>query len=402
MAVFGQLLCYPALFRGILRSVLPRMTTTMPEEIEFAHHMMREIFENPRAVRDTIVERLSSEGTIQLQDIHISTEELRRLTQVNILASGTSRHAGLAGKIMLQELAGIRVEVDYASEFEYCRPVIGPHELTILITQSGETADTIGALEAAAAKGSKTLAVCNVAGSLIAKRADAVIYTHAGPELAVASTKAFTAQLAALFLFAVFFGEVRGTLSRDAARHHISELLAIPEKLSRVLKTEPRCRELADKYSMASDFLFLGRGGHLAAAMDGALKLKEVSYIHAEGYPAGELKHGPYALVDAMMPLVFVAGKDPTDPGSMRRYNMTLQNMREVEARLGRIVAIGVEEDDEIRSVAKDFILVPGAPELLLPMLEIVPLQLLAYHVALRRGLNVDAPRNLVKAVTRE
>jgi glucosamine--fructose-6-phosphate aminotransferase (isomerizing) len=369
----------------------------------YPHYMLKEIFENPRAVRDTVADRvLAAEGRIRLEDIHISDAELRQLSHIKILASGTSRHAGIAGKIMIQELAGIRVEVDYASEFEYCSPMIGPHELTIFITQSGETADTIGALSVAAGKGAKTLAICNVVGSMIAQRADAVIYTHAGPEVAIASTKAFTAQLAALFLFAVYLGEKRGVLPREAAQRHVRELLELPGKLERALGGNSVCEQLAEKYVMASDFLFLGRGVHFPAALDGALKLKEVSYIHAEGYPAGEIKHGPYALIDATMPIVFLAARDTSDAGSMQRYNMTLQNMRDVKARLGRIIAVAVEGSDEVRAITKDVVFIPEAPELLLPLVEIVPLQLLAYHMALQRGLNVDKPRNLVKAVTKE
>jgi glucosamine--fructose-6-phosphate aminotransferase (isomerizing) len=369
----------------------------------YPHYMLKEIFENPCAVRDTVADRVvAAEGRIRLEDIHISDAELRQLSHIKILASGTSRHAGIAGKIMIQELAGIRVEVDYASEFEYCSPMIGPHELTIFITQSGETADTIGALSVAAGKGAKTLAICNVVGSMIAQRADAVIYTHAGTEVAIASTKAFTAQLAALFLFAVYLGEKRGVLPREAAQRHVRELLALPDKLQKALGANSVCEQLAEKYVMASDFLFLGRGVHFPAALDGALKLKEVSYIHAEGYPAGEIKHGPYALIDATMPIVFLAARDANDAGSMQRYNMTLQNMRDVKARLGRIIAVAVEGSDEVRAISKDVIFIPEAPELLLPLVEIVPLQLLAYHMALQRGLNVDKPRNLVKAVTKE
>lgn len=375
----------------------------MEAQTEYPHHMLKEIFENPRAVQDTVMAWLpNGGGQLKLEDLRITDEELRRLTHVNILASGTSRHAGLAGKIMIQELTGLRVDVDYASEFEYCSPALGPHELTILITQSGETADTIGALEVAASRGSKTLAICNVVGAMISKRADAVIYTYAGPEIAIASTKAFTAQLAALYVFAIYLGEVRGTLSHEQASRHIQGLLEVPQKLEMVLECNPQCEELAERYCLASDFLFLGRGVHLSAAMDGALKLKEVSYIHAEGYPAGEIKHGPYALIDATMPLVFVAGKDPSDAGSVARYNMSVQNMRDVEARLGRVIAVGVEGDNKVQALTKDFIPVPASSEFVLPLLEIVPLQLLAYHIALRLGLNVDRPRNLVKAVTSE
>jgi glutamine---fructose-6-phosphate transaminase (isomerizing) len=372
----------------------------MADEMKFSHYMLKEIFENPAAVRDTVLPRIGADGRVLLEGSRINEDDLRKLKQIHILASGTSRHAGLAGKIMIQELAGVHVDVDYASEFQYSNPATSTHELTIVITQSGETADTTAAMVAAAANGSKTLAIVNVADSMIAKEADSVIVTNAGPEISIASTKAFTAQLAVLFLFAVYLGELRGTLSRESARHHLDELKALPEKLERVLKCNPACEKLAEKYAMATDFLFLGRSVHHPAALDGALKLKEVSYIHAEAYPTGELKHGPYALIDAMMPIVCIATRDPQDPFSMARYKISLQHMRDVKARSGRVIAVAVEGSEEIQEITKDIIFVPGAPELLLPMIEIVPLQLLAYHIALQRGLNVDRPRNLVKAVT--
>jgi glutamine---fructose-6-phosphate transaminase (isomerizing) len=372
----------------------------MADPSKFAHYMLKEIFENPAAVRDTVSPRVTHERSILLEGLRIGEEELRRLKQIHILASGTSRHAGLAGKIMLQELAGVHVDVDYASEFQYSNPAASSHELTIVITQSGETADTIAAMKVAAANGSKTLAIVNVADSMIAKHADSVIVTNAGREVAIASTKAFTAQLAALFLFAVYLGELRGTLSHEAVLRHLEELKAIPEKLERVLEQNAVCEKLAEKYSMATDFLFLGRSVHYPAAMDGALKLKEVSYIHAEAYPTGEIKHGPYALIDAMMPIVFIATCDSKDALSVQRYNITLQHMRDAKARSGRVIAVAVEGTEDIHEITKDIIFVPEAPELLLPLIEIVPLQLFAYHIALQRGLNVDHPRNLVKAVT--
>jgi glucosamine--fructose-6-phosphate aminotransferase (isomerizing) len=370
---------------------------------QFAHHMLKEIFENPQAVRDTVLHRISPEGDrVVLEDFHLSDDELRKVQHIAILASGTSRHAGLAGKIMIQKLAGVRVEVDYASEAEFADQTVASSDLTISITQSGQTRDTISALNAAKAAGSKTLAICNVVGASIAQQADAVIYTYAGPEIAIASTKAFTAQLAALFLFAVYLGQLRGHLTPEEVKAHLAALLELPEKLEKVLETCPCSEGLAEKYFLANDFLFLGRSVHYSAALDGALKLKEVSYIHAEAYPAGEIKHGPYALVDATMPLVCVAGKDASDEGSVLRYNMTLQNMRDVRERLGRVICVAVEGCDEVLEITKDVIFVPSASELLLPLLEIVPLQFLAYYMALRRGLNVDSPRNLVKAVTSE
>ena len=369
----------------------------------FTHYMLKEIFENGRAVRDTVLDRVSpATGKVSLEGMKITAEEFRALKKINIVASGTSRHAGLAGAIMLKELAHVPVIVDHASEFEYSNPMTGPGELTILITQSGETADTIGALREAKAKGSKTLAISNVVGATIAREADAVIYTHAGPEIAIASTKAFTAQLAALFLFAVYLAEVRGVISAEQAQKCTRELLAIPAKIECVLAHNTACEDIAERNFLANDFLFLARAVHFPIALDGALKLKETSYIHAEGYPAGEVKHGPYALIDATMPVVFLAAKDDSDEGSVLRYEKSLQNMKDVRERLGRVIVVATEGDEEVEKITNQVVLVPKAPELLLPLLEVVPLQLMAYHIACRRGVNVDNPRNLVKAVTVE
>jgi glucosamine--fructose-6-phosphate aminotransferase (isomerizing) len=373
----------------------------MVEALKYKHHMYREILESPEAVRNTLAGRVSVNG-IDLREARLDEEKLRRLKQVHILASGTSRHAGLAGKIMLQELAGVHVDVDYASEFAYANPGTSTHELTILITQSGETADTLAAQAVAANIGSHTLAICNVPDATLARRSDSVLYTRAGIEVAIASTKAFTAQMALLFAFAVYLGKVRGHLSADAARMHANELLEIPEKIERALACNSACEQIAEKYFIAPDFLFLGRSVHFPVALDGALKLKETSYIHAEGYPSGELKHGPYALIDSMMPIVFLAACDPNDEGSNTRYKLSLQNMRDIRERMGRVIAVVVEGHDEVAEITKDVIFVPPASELLLPLLEIIPLQLLAYHIALRRGVDVDSPRNLVKSVTVE
>jgi glucosamine--fructose-6-phosphate aminotransferase (isomerizing) len=269
----------------------------------------------------------------------------------------------------------------------------------MLITQSGETADTIAAQREAKAKGSKTIGICNVVGSMVTREANGTIYTHAGPEIGVASTKAFTAQLTALFLFALYLGEIRGTLTSDEARMYIGELNKIPGKLESVLAKEEDAEDLAKEYHRAQDFLFLGRGIHYPIALEGALKLKEISYIHAEGYPAGEMKHGPNALIDEALPVVILA---TCDPGSQMRYEKTLSNLKEVKARSGRVIAIATEGDDEIAEAADHVIHVPPAPELLAPILEIIPLQLLAYHIAVRRGCDVDQPRNLAKSVTVE
>jgi glucosamine--fructose-6-phosphate aminotransferase (isomerizing) len=303
---------------------------------------------------------------------------------------------------MIERLARIPVEVDYASEWRYRDPIIAPDTLTMLITQSGETADTIAAQREAKAKGSKTLAICNVVGSMITREAAGTIITHAGPEIGVASTKAFTAQLTALYLFSLFLAQQRGTMTADQAKDAIQELTRIPGKLEHLLTREEECEDLAKEYSRSQDFLFLGRGIHYPIALEGALKLKEVSYIHAEGYPAGEMKHGPNALIDENLPVVIIATRDTKDALSMTRYEKTCSNLKEVKARSGMIIAIATEGDEDIKEAADHVLYVPPAPEELLPILEIVPLQLLAYHIAVRRGCDVDQPRNLAKSVTVE
>jgi glucosamine--fructose-6-phosphate aminotransferase (isomerizing) len=294
------------------------------------------------------------------------------------------------------------VEVDYASEWRYRDPIVPADTITIVISQSGETADTIAAQREAKAKGSKTMAICNVVGSMITREAAGTIYTHAGPEIGVASTKAFTAQLTALYLFALYLGEVRGTISDEQARKLVHELTRIPGKLEHLLTHEEDCEDLAKQYVRSQDFLFLGRGIHYPIALEGALKLKEISYIHAEGYPAGEMKHGPNALIDENLPVVIIATRDLKDPLSMLRYEKTSSNLKEVKARSGQVIAIATDGDHEIKEAADHVIFVPEAPEELLPILEIVPLQLLAYHIAVRRGCDVDQPRNLAKSVTVE
>lgn len=375
----------------------------MAEKGGFKHFMLKEIFEQPRAVRDTWLGRVSLDtGKVFLDEMEITENDFKNINKVYIAACGTSWHAGLAGKYMIERLAKIPVEVDYASEFRYRDPITGPDALTILITQSGETADTIAAQRESKAKGSKTLAICNVVGAMIAREAAGTIYTHAGPEIGVASTKAFTAQLTALFEFALYLGQLRGTLSSDEAKQLITELSLIPGKLETILTHEEELEDLAKEYSRAQDFLFLGRGIHYPIALEGALKLKEISYIHAEGYPAGEMKHGPNALIDENLPVVILATKDENDPNSVLRYEKTISNLKEVKARSGKVIAIATEGDEEISESADHVIFIPNAPEILAPILEIVPLQLLAYHIAVRRGCDVDQPRNLAKSVTVE
>jgi glucosamine--fructose-6-phosphate aminotransferase (isomerizing) len=375
----------------------------MAEKGGFKHFMLKEIYEQPRAVKDTTLGRVSQDtGHIFLEEMEITEAEFRAAKKINIAACGTSWHAGQAGKFMIESLARIPVEVDYASEWRYRDPIIPSDTITLLITQSGETADTIAAQREAKAKGSKTLAICNVVGSMVTREAQGTIYTHAGPEIGVASTKAFTAQLTALYLFALYLGQVRGTLSPEQLKSEVHELTRLPGKLEQILTHEEKCEELAKTYSRAQDFLFLGRGIHYPIALEGALKLKEVSYIHAEGYPAGEMKHGPNALIDENLPVVIVATRDPNDPLSVVRYEKTMSNLKEVKARSGQVIALATEGDEEIKEAADHVIYVPAAPEELAPILEIVPLQLLAYHIAVRRGCDVDQPRNLAKSVTVE
>ncbi|HWZ46393.1 MAG TPA: glutamine--fructose-6-phosphate transaminase (isomerizing) [Candidatus Saccharimonadales bacterium] len=375
----------------------------MAEKGGFKHFMLKEIYEQPRAVRETALGRVSLDsGKVFLEEMGVTEDEVRSAQKLQIAACGTSWHAGLAGKFMIERLARLPVEVDYASEYRYRDPITSSKELTLLITQSGETADTIAAQREAKSKGSKTLAICNVVGAMIAREAAGTIYTHAGPEIGVASTKAFTAQLTALFLLALRLGDLRGALSPEKSRYYIEELIKLPGKLESVLAHDAQVEELARQYMRASDFLFLGRGIHYPIALEGALKLKEISYIHAEGYPAGEMKHGPNALIDEDLPVVVLATRDPEDADSVLRYEKTMSNIKEVKAREGQVIAVATEGDDEIRESADHVLYVPRAPELLVPLLEVVPLQLLAYHIAVRRGCDVDQPRNLAKSVTVE
>jgi glutamine---fructose-6-phosphate transaminase (isomerizing) len=375
----------------------------LAEKGGFRHFMLKEIFEQPRAVRDSFMGRISQnlDATI-VDEMEITPTEFRKMKKVQIAACGTSWHAGLAGKFMFEQLAQLPVEVEYASEFRYRDPITGPDQLTILITQSGETADTIGAQREAKRKGSKTLAVCNVVGATIAREAAGVIYTHAGPEIGVASTKAFTTQLTALFLLALHLGQLRGTIDSHHVEILLQQLVRMPDKLESTLARQKEVERLAREFERAHDFLFLARGIHYPIALEGALKLKEISYIHAEGYPAGEMKHGPNALIDQNLPVVVLATKDESDPHSVLLYEKTISNLREVKARDGQVIAVATEGDEAIRECADHVLYVPCAAELLAPMLEIIPLQLLAYHIAVRRNCDVDKPRNLAKSVTVE
>ncbi len=370
----------------------------------YKHFMLKEINEQPRAIRDTTLGRISLDtGKVFLGDMDISEEEFRTASRINIAACGTSWHAGLAGKYMIERLARLPVEVDYASEYRYRDPIADPRAIGLLITQSGETADTIAAQREMVAKGSKTLAICNVVGAMITRESNGAITTNAGPEIGVASTKAFTAQLTALFLLAMHLAQKRGTVSDADSLRLVDELSRIPGKVEDTLRARAdECEQLSKHYYNSPDFLFLGRGIHFPIALEGALKLKEISYIHAEGYPAGEMKHGPNALIDENLPVVVVATRDDNDPESVQRYEKTLSNIQEVAARSGRVIAIANEGDAEIAHLVEHTIFVPTAPELLMPLIEVVPLQLLAYSIAVRRGCDVDQPRNLAKSVTVE
>jgi len=377
----------------------------MAEKGGYKHFMQKEIFEQPRAVRDTILNRISQDtGKVFLDEMQITDQQFRGFEKVRIVACGTSWHAALAGKFMIERLARIPVEVDYGSEFRYRDPILDSKTLTVCISQSGETADTLAAQREAKQKGSPTLAICNVMGSMVTREAAGTLLTHAGPEIGVASTKAFTSQLASLVLLASYLGQLRGTLSPEAARHLMLEFTRIPHKIETILQAEQTgfYENLARQFFRHTDFLYLGRGVHYPIALEGALKLKEISYIHAEGYPSGEMKHGPNALIDENLPVVVLATRDDSDPASMTLYEKSVSNIKEVKARDGIVIYVVTEGDHLAREASDHIIELPPAPELLATMLEIVPLQLLAYHIAIRRGCDVDQPRNLAKSVTVE
>ncbi|MFZ0746684.1 MAG: glutamine--fructose-6-phosphate transaminase (isomerizing) [Terracidiphilus sp.] len=370
----------------------------------YKHFMLKEIWEQPRAIRDTTLGRVSLDsGKVFLAEMEIGDEELAGASSINIAACGTSWHAAQAGKYMIERLARLPVDVDYASEYRYRNPIPDRNALGLLITQSGETADTLAAQREMIALGSKTVAICNVVGAMVAREAHGAIYTHAGPEIGVASTKAFTSQLTALFLLALKLGQLRGRLDKARSVELIEELSRIPAKIEELLGAcSAQCEELAKDFSTVRDFLYLGRGIHFPIALEGALKLKEISYIHAEGYPAGEMKHGPNALIDETLPVVVLATRDESDPASRLRYEKTLSNIQEVTARSGRVIAVATEGDTTIGGLVEHVIFIPPAIEMLSPLIEIVPLQLLAYYIAVRRGCDVDQPRNLAKSVTVE
>jgi glucosamine--fructose-6-phosphate aminotransferase (isomerizing) len=372
----------------------------MAEKAGYKHFMLKEIFEQPMAARETVLGRVSQDtGRVFLEEMKITQAQLAAVERVTILACGTSWHAGLVGKFMIEQLARLPVEVDYGSEYRYRHPIVTPHTLAIVITQSGETADTLAALREAKRDGASSIAICNVVGSMATRETDGTVYTHAGPEIGVASTKAFTSQLVALYLLGLRLGQARGVLSLDASKPHVDALLQLPMLLDETLKLAPAIEEIAGRYHARSDFLYLGRGIHYPIALEGALKLKEISYIHAEGYPAGEMKHGPIALIDERMPVVTIAPRDHV-------FEKMIGNMQEVKARGGSVLALTTRGDDKLRSILNDhhdvILELPPTPELLSPITMVVPLQLLAYDIAVRRGCDIDQPRNLAKSVTVE
>src|SRR6478672_2644414 len=370
----------------------------------FKHFMLKEIYEQPRAVRETVEGRISLDtGRVFLDDMQNLTEnDFRRYTSIKIAACGTSWHAGIAGKYMIEQLARVNVDVDYASEFRYRNPVIDKDTLLIVISQSGETADTIAALREVKERDCDVLSICNVQGSMITREADGTILTHAGPEIGVASTKAFTSQMVALYLFALHLGQLRGTIDEAKAKKLAQDLAELPLKIEQLLNEAESIDDLSKEFFRVQDFLYLGRGINFPVALEGALKLKEISYIHAEGYPAGEMKHGPNALIDEKLPVVIVNTCEKGDAGSELRYEKTHSNIVEVKARDGIIVSVLTEGDTMSSKVSNHIIEIPETSDLLGPILSIVPLQLLSYHIAVRRGCVVDQPRNLAKSVTVE
>ena len=362
----------------------------------YKHFMLKEIFEQPRAIVDTVRGRVSlEEGRIFLKDSGLNAKALKEIRRVCIVACGTSSHAALVGKFMIEALARVPVEVDLGSEFRYRDPIVGSHDFLLAISQSGETTDTLAAFREAKRKGMRTLSICNVVDSSLARESDGVFYTHAGPEIGVASTKAFTTQLVGLFLLALHLAETRETIGRQVIKDLLDALLKVPHQVQQTLDLNPQIEALAKKYMNARDFLYLGRGVNYPIALEGALKLKEISYIHAEGYPAGEMKHGPIALIDEDMPVVVLAPKGQT-------HEKILNNIEEVRARDGKVIALTNPSCQEVISKARDTLLIPEAHPLLTPILLTVPLQLLAYNVAVLKGTDVDQPRNLAKSVTVE
>ncbi len=403
MAVVTQAGAVFSDFSGTVIAKTPTRVTWDPiaaEKAGYKHFMLKEIFEQPAAVRDTILGRVSLEtGTIFPDETGLSDADLTSIDRVTLIACGTSWHAALVGKFLIEELARLPVEVDYGSEYRYRKPLSGPTSLAVAITQSGETADTLAALREAKQQGAKSLAICNVVGSMATRESDGTIYTHAGPEIGVASTKAFTSQLVALYLLALHMGQARKTLTVEQRKTHIADLLQLPQQIEQVLKCAPQIEDIASRFYNRTDFLYLGRGINYPIALEGALKLKEISYIHAEGYPAGEMKHGPIALIDERMPVVAIAPHDHV-------FEKMQGNIQEAKARGGAVIAITTAGDDTLWRLldrtSDSIVAVPAMSPFLAPIVITVPLQLLSYHIAVRRGCDVDQPRNLAKSVTVE
>ncbi len=365
------------------------------EKQGFDHFMLKEIFEQTDTIRNAFRGRILHEfGTSKLDGLNLTADDMKKIKKVIFIACGTSWHAGLVGEYLIEEFAGIPVEVEYASEFRYRRPILSESDLVVVISQSGETADTLAAMREAKARGVKVLGVTNVVGSAIARESDGGAYIHAGPEIGVASTKAFTSQVTVLILAAILLGR-RTFLTRETGLKYLQDLERIPELVGKILKDVDHIKKVAVKYSKATNFLYLGRGVHFPVALEGALKLKEISYIHAEGYPAAEMKHGPIALIDENMPVVFIATNDEV-------YSKVLSNMQEVKARGGKIITIATEGDEEIKKFSDDVIYIPASEKITSPLLTVIPLQLLSYFIAVERGCDVDQPRNLAKSVTVE
>jgi glucosamine--fructose-6-phosphate aminotransferase (isomerizing) len=368
----------------------------MLEKGGYEHFMLKEIYEQPRSIRDCMRGRIyPRQGKVQLGGIKEYSEKLKNVDRIIIVACGTSWHAGLVGEYLIEEYARVSVEVEYASEFRYRNPIITEKDLVIAISQSGETADTMAAIELAKEKGATIFGVCNVVGASIPRTTHAGVYTHAGPEIGVASTKAFTAQVTVLTLMAFYIAQQRGTITQSKLIEHLTELNQIPELVEKALQSNAHVIEIAEKFKDSTNCLFLGRGSSFPVALEGALKLKEISYIHAEGYPAAEMKHGPIALIDEDMPVIFIATKNSS-------YEKVVSNIQEVKARKGHVIAIVSEGDTEVKAMADFVIEIPQTAEAFVPLLATIPLQLLAYHIAVMRGCNVDQPRNLAKSVTVE
>lgn len=386
-------------FEGNIKSKFPQRITWNPIQAEkagFKHFMEKEIVEQPRALRDTLVGRLSLEkGSVYLEELGDLEDKIKECEAVHFVACGTSLHASLCGKYIVEEVAKTPCFVDYASEFRYRNPLLSEKDLTIFVSQSGETADTLAALREAKTKNAKTLAVCNVVGSMLTREADGTIFTHAGPEIGVASTKAFTTQLVAIILFALHLSELKKTTSKEERSRYIESLMQIPKLAEETLKLEKDIEKIAKSYSRFNNFLYLGRGIHYPIALEGALKLKEISYIHAEGYPAGEMKHGPIALIDENLPVVALAMKDKV-------YDKVVSNLEEVKARDGKVISLTQKKEEKLKKVSDVVIEIPETDPIMQGVLSVIPLQLLAYNIAILRGCDVDQPRNLAKSVTVE